>query len=348
MQAVRALLDSAPTRFGIPSASAVVLRDGVEVFHHTVGLARLSPPRPATEDQVYDLASLTKALAGAPVTAALVASGELSEDLEASHVVASVPDGITVRHLLTHSAGFPAWTPFHAAIDHPGTAAGRRRVLDLAAATPLVYPPGTASIYTDVGFLVLLDLLETVSGEPFQALFRRLVLEPAGAAGLTWGAEAAAATEDCTRRGGVVQGVVHDLNTWSMGGVSTHAGLFGSARDVARLAASFLAPPPALAPTVEVLKRWWHEPSPGTHRGGWDSASPEGYTSVGRRFPADAVGHLGYTGTSVWMSPSAKLVAVLLTNRVHPDDPKDGIRALRPQFHDAVTDCLPGIDRCDA
>jgi CubicO group peptidase (beta-lactamase class C family) len=120
-----------------------------------------------------------------------------------------------------------------------------------------------------------------------------------------------------------------------MGGISSHAGLFGSAEDVAGLAWR-LALDDA-GGLRSVLQRWWDRAAPGTHRGGWDKRSTGGaYTATGARFPDDTVGHLGYTGCSVWVARSRRTVAVLLSNRVHEVDDLTAIRALRPAFHDAV------------
>ena len=105
-------------------------------------------------------------------------------------------------------------------------------------------------------------------------------------------------------------------------------------------AEALLHPPPRLRALADTLHAWWCQPAPGTHRGGWDTITTDGYTSTGRWFPPDAVGHLGYTGTSLWMSPSRDAIVVLLTNRIHPRDTLEGIRAFRPRFHDAVAAAL--------
>jgi CubicO group peptidase (beta-lactamase class C family) len=320
----------------IPSLSACVLAPGRAPMLATVGLASRSPERPAVPHQVYDLASLTKALATAPICAALSAHGVLDPDAPVREVLPDVPEGITARHLLDHTAGYPAHVLLYERVDTPGTPEARRQILDGARAVPLAYVPGTASIYSDIGFLVLLDLIETLTGQRIDALFRALVAAPAGVRGLTWGAPDAAATEDCPIRKRVVEGEVHDPNAAAMGGISSHAGLFGSAWTVASLAAALLDPPPAFAATSSTLKGWWSQPSVGSHRGGWDTPSSTGYTATGGAFPPGTVGHLGYTGTSLWLSPDRGVIAVLLTNRIHPRDDLTAIRAFRPVFHQQV------------
>ncbi len=330
---------------GLPSVSLCVRVDGREVFHATHGLARRAPDRRAAEDQPYDLASLTKALVTAPVTAALVAARRLRWEQPVGEIVPDVDPRITVAHLLCHAAGYPAWRPLYAeTIDAWGLAETRRALLRAARATPLQSAPGEAHCYSDLGFLVLLELIESVGEAPLDVLFREHVLEPAAVEDLQWGWPCAAATEDCPIRGAVVEGTVHDLNCAALGGVSTHAGLFGPARAVAllaeRLMLAALGDPRAAALPGRALRRQWTLTGPGTHRGGWDTPSPQGYTSVGRFFPRDALGHLGYTGTSVWVVPTRRTTVALLTNRIHPHDDLTGIRAARPTVHDAVAQAL--------
>lgn len=336
MDAVRLLLEETVASTSIPGAAMAVWLDGEEVLHHTVGLARIEPVRPAVSGQVYDLASLTKILATTVVAARLVDAGVLDLDAPVSATLPDVHPGITARHLLSHSSGLPAWAPLYEG--HPisewGTPATREAMLRAARTAELQSAPGERHTYSDLGFLAFLSLCETLAGAPWEALVERHALAPHGAA-LRWGWEGAAATQDCGVRGEVVEGTVDDLNCAAMGGVSSHAGLFGSAREVARqvdamrreiLAGGTLA--------SFALYR-----GPGSHRLGFDSISP-GYSSTGRFFPQDTIGHLGFTGTSAWTSPSGGLTVVLLTNRVHPADRRDDIRAARPLLHDAVARAL--------
>lgn len=338
----RPLLDRAVADGPIPGVSLAVHLAGRPVLRHAGGLARREPARTVTQHTPFDLASLTKALAGAPVAASLVAGGVLDPDAPVAEHLPDVDPAVTLRHLLDHTSGLPAWAPLYARAAFPGTAAARRTILDAARQTPLEADPGTRAIYSDLGFLVLLDLLEKATGTPFRELFDLLVRRPARARGLTWGHPDAAATEQCPVRGHLVEGEVHDLNTAAMGGVSTHAGLFGTADAVAALSDVLLDPSGVLGATARTLRDLWATPSVGTHRGGWDTPSPEGYTSAGPALsarPGGAVGHLGYTGTSLWCVPEEGLVVVLLSNRVHPRDDeasKQAIRALRPAVHDAV------------
>jgi CubicO group peptidase (beta-lactamase class C family) len=319
----------------IPSISLCVRVDGGEVFHATLGAARKVPFRPALEDQAYDLASVTKALAGTAVIASLVDEGRFDLDTAVARWFPEADGAMTVRHLLQHTSGMPAWRPFFARVAGAwGTAAAREEVLSDVRATPLEAPPGTRHVYSDLGFLTLLAIAERETGRPFDALFLDRVLEPSGVKDLRWGWPTAAATELCPIRETLVEGTVHDLNCASIGGVSAHAGLFGTSRAVATLAERLMD---GLVPSIT---RFWAEKGPGTHTCGWDTVSTEGYTATGRFFPSDARGHSGYTGTSVWVVPSRRTSIALLTNRVHPNDEKEAIREARPRIHDAVAQAL--------
>lgn len=346
MQEVVVALERLVAAHRMPSASLAIRVDGVERLVHTVGLARLDPERPAVGDQPYDLASVTKPLAGAGVAAALIDSGALGLDEPARRYLPDVDPRVSVRHLLQHASGYPAWAPLYADIEAPwGTAEARRRVLDAARGTPLQAEPGAAHRYSDLGFLVLLEVLERVAG-PLEHALHRLVLAPAGATDLRWGWPCAAATELCPVRGAIVEGTVHDLNCAAMGGVSTHAGLFGTARAVAALADAMLDAGTGRGGPLagRALAEMWRSRGPGSHCCGWDGVTRGGYTSTGAHWPDDGVGHLGYTGTSLWLAPRQRTVVALLTNRVHPTDDKARIRAFRPAVHDVVARAL-GWDR---
>ncbi len=285
-----------------PSISACVLHDGVEVFAHHA-------------DRIYDLASLTKVLCTTELTLRAVHRGALR--LDEGHPLWH--GGVTTRMLLQHCAGCLWWKELWRAGD-------RAAILRAALEEPLVTPPGTAHTYTDLGFLSLGAALEDLGGARLDTLFRAEA--PDAAARLSWGHPDAVATE------GGLQGVVHDDNARAMGGVAAHAGLFGDARAVAAVAHRWLAG------AVPLAERAFHERGLGSHALGWDTPSGD-VSSAGPRPPADAVGHTGFTGTSVWVSPSRRLVAVLLTNRVAYGRDPARIRALRHGWHQAVWDVRP-------
>lgn len=281
-----------------PSLSACVLVGGREVFAHHA-------------DRVYDLASLTKVLCTTELALRLAADGRLP--LDAPHPLWQ--PGLTSRRLLQHSAGCLWWK------DLGAEAHGREAILRAALTEPLVTTPGAAHTYTDLGFLSLGAAIEAVAGARIDAVYAHEA--PEAAARLAWGHPGAEPTE------GGLQGVVHDDNARNMGGVAPHAGLFGSARDVAFVAQRWLTGRVPLAAEAFTSR------GAGSHALGWDTPSGEA-SSAGAAPPADAVGHTGFTGTSVWMSPARGIVAVLLTNRVAYGRDPARIRALRHAWHQAA------------
>lgn len=287
---------------------------------------------------------------------------------------------VTARHLLAHSSGLPGWRPFFeramadaaagAAFlppaERPGAGAlraafarGREIVRSAVEEEPLQAPPGTRAVYSDPGFLALGFLLEEVLGEPLAAAAERRVLAPLGLRstffldGLRPGeAERRAAgrafvpTERCPHRHEVNRGAVNDDNAWAMGGAAPHAGLFSSAAEVAAVGQAWLdailgrrSVVPARA-AAEFARR---DAAPGSTRAlGWDTPSETG-SSFGTRLGRGrrgAVGHLGFTGTSLWIDLDRELVVALLTNRVHPTRENERIRPFRPRFHDAVAEAI--------
>lgn len=231
----------------------------------------------------------------------------LRHDLDAPHPL--LPDGATPRLLLSHSAGMRWWKDFSSLPD-------RASIFRAALAEPRDAPPGT---YSDLSFLALGAVLEALGGARIDALWQ---------GPLRWGDPTAEPTENGLR------GIVHDDNARAMGGVAPHAGLFGNAREVLAVAVRWLDGDIPRAAEAFAYR------GAGSHRLGWDSPSGE-MSSAGPRPPDDAVGHTGFTGTSVWMSPSRRIIAVLLTNRVAYGRDPQRIRALRHDWHQRVWDTLP-------
>ncbi len=287
---------------------------------------------------------------------------------------------ITARHLLAHSSGLPAWRPWFelamrdpvagAAFLPPGErppfsalseafARGREIVRDAVLAESLEAPPGTRAVYSDAGFLALGFLVEAIAGEPLARLADRRVFAPLGLSSTFYldgldpvRASARAAgrafvpTERCEHRHEVNQGVVNDDNAWAMGGAAGHAGVFSTALDVVALGQAWLDAlhgRPSIVPGAAAAEFARRDATPGTTRAlGWDTPSPVG-SSLGTRLgrgPRGAVGHLGFTGTSLWVDVGEEVVVALLTNRVHPGRENERIREFRPRFHDAVAEAL--------
>jgi len=337
-----------------PGLSAAVLVRGAEAHASRHGLAQAVPSRRELgERDLFDIASLTKVVATTSIAARMVDRGELGPDDPAARWLPALASGekreITVRHLLAHASGLPAWLPLHA------SARGREAVLAATLAAPLEARPGSRAVYSDLGFIALGALLESAAGAPLHAIF---AAEVAGQLGLaetcfpSAGGDASAGERSFvaarrTAERGPICGEVDDDNAWAMGGVAGHAGLFSTARDVARLGQAWLD---ALAgrsawlgpATAAAFAR--RDPTPGSGRAlGWDTPSREG-SALGARLgrgPRGALGHLGFTGTSLWIDLDREVSCALLTNHVHPDGPdKERIQRFRARFHDAVAEAL--------
>lgn len=282
-----------------PSLSAVVLVNGKTAFTHGA-------------DRIYDLASLTKVLCSTELALRMAANGTLP--LDAHHPLWAA--GITTRMLLQHTAGCLWWKELWRE--------GRREAIVRAAlAEPLVTAPGLTHTYSDLGFLSLGAAIEVVGSEDIAALYAEMC--PDAAEAVSWGHPAAEPTE------GGLRGVVHDDNARAMGGVAAHAGLFGSAAAVAGIAQRWTD---GRVPMAELA---FSSVGVGSHRLGWDTPSGD-QSSAGPRPPHDAIGHTGFTGTSLWMSPGLGIVAVLLTNRVAYGRDPTAIRAFRHHWHQTVWD----------
>jgi CubicO group peptidase (beta-lactamase class C family) len=341
-----------------PGAVLVVGYRRELVYEEAVGAAALIPsPRRMTVDTRFDLASLTKPMATATALMLLLEAGRVRLDdpigLYLDAWCRSACDTPTLRQLLSHCSGLPAWRPYYQAIDLTAPPLDRRRAVYAAVhREPLIARPGTMVQYSDAGFILLGELVETVTSTPLEAfcrqeIFAALHLEdiafrdpeqprPAGAL--------FASTEYCPWRQRILDGEVHDENAWIMSGVAGHAGLFATGRQVWRFAQSLLdglqgrswLVSPLTARTFATCQG---APGGSTWALGWDTPTP-GKSSAGRYFSPTAIGHLGFTGTSLWIDPTQQVVVVLLTNRVHPSRQREGIRAFRPLIHDAVMRAL--------
>ncbi len=308
--------------------------------------------RPAGETTVFDLASLTKVIATTTVAMRLVENGRLRPD-DPVHARLPAWEGkdrrdVTVRDLLEHASGLPAWLPLHE------RCAGRTAYVAAICRAPLDYLPRSQSVYSDLGFILLGIVLELEGGEPLDAQFAStvggvlmdpgewpLVFNPP----IEWRPRIAP-TEVDPWRGRLLVGEVHDENAWALGGVAGHAGLFGTAPAVGRFAQHVLRArlgidpaPRRLASPATMAAFTARSAVPGSSRAlGWDTMLPT--SSCGTRMSPSAFGHTGFTGTSLWIDPGRQVYIVFLTNRVHPTRGNERIRDVRPALHDAILDGL--------
>ena len=321
---------------GVCSAVAIACGEGERARTWYRGRTRTSPtPGPAIGPTTpFDLASLTKPMATALVAMRLATAGRLDLDAPAARWLPALPSSVTVRHLLGHASGLPGHRLLYERIwagDLGGAPDPRAALVAMAASTPLEAAPGAAAVYSDLGYVCLGAVLERAGDAPLEELtaagHRALGLAATGFVDLRAPhrfASPPVATERDDRRG-LVEGEVHDENCHAGGGVAGHAGLFAPLPDVARFAALMAAAPRAGAPGVSAAvaaRAFTTSAARGASwRLGWDTpSSTPGVSHAGDAWPrAAAVGHLGFTGTSLWLDWAHGRWVVLLTNRVHPD-----------------------------
>jgi beta-glucosidase-like glycosyl hydrolase/CubicO group peptidase (beta-lactamase class C family) len=323
-----------------------------ELFVHAFGRQTYDATSLAVgPDTIYDSASLTKAVVTTTLVAIQVEAGRMALDLPVARYIPEWNAGpnpewrqrVTLRHLLTHSSGLPAHK------DYFLTVHSSRDVIANICKESLEYEPGTKTIYSDLGFILLGEILERATGRTLDQLARERIFTPLGMTNTmfkpskTLFSRIAPTENDATFRKRLLRGEVHDENAFALGGVTGHAGMFSTAPDLAAFCqtllnggiyahqrvltratlAQFLAPQ-ALAGDTRAL--------------GW--MVPTTDSTSGRYFSAHSFGHLGFTGTSIWIDPDRQLFVVLLTNRVYPTRANDKITAVRPAVHDAIVQAL--------
>ena len=336
----RRVLEDALAERAFPAAVIEVGRQAGPIWTEPFGTLSLEPSPATVPDTVFDLASLTKVIATSSIAMHLMEDRRLSPDTPLSTLLPEwtdrTPAPILMRHLLDHSAGLPGHAPLWE------TAAGRHEFIGAIRTLPLEGAPGERSVYSDLGFILLGFALEEVAGWSLDAQFRRL----ADALALgdisylppdSWRPRTAP-TEFDRWRGRMLVGEVHDENAGALGGVAGHSGLFGTAAAVGRFAQVVLRTFEAVTPlgSPATMRRMGARTGvPGSSRAlGWDTMLPT--SSCGTRLSPTAIGHTGFTGTSLWIDWERDVYVVLLTNRVHPTRTNTRLSAVRPLVHDAV------------
>ena len=331
-----------------PGAAIAVGRAGVIVHMDGYGRFTYESGQNVTPESLFDLASLTKVIATTTAMMQFYEAGQISLDDPVSRFItafaANGKGGVTIRDLLTHTSGL---IPFRRFYEIYG--ANRDTVLTRIMADSLVYEPGSSYRYSDFGPIMLALIAETITGQSFDDYTREHIFEPLGMFDTGFRKVQGRAdphvvpTErDDYFRNRLVQGEVHDENAYLLEGTAGHAGLFSNARDLARFAYMmvhegrvgnkvFLKPATIRLFTTAVDPEKSH-----TRALGWDTKSPEGYSSAGRHFGSHSFGHTGFTGTSIWIDPDQALYVILLTNRVYPSRENRGLIAVRPAVADLV------------
>ena len=369
--AVESAFEEALARGVFPGAVLLVGRGDEIVYERAFGVRSLFPKSASMQvGTIFDLASLTKPLATTFAIMLLVRDRKISLDDRVTRFADSFgvfgKKDVTCRHLLNHSSGLPEWKPYFEDIvkqEHAGrtnfiaSREAKHYVYERVHREKLVGSPGARSRYSDLGFMILGELVETISGASLDRfcqdqIFRPLDLRCTWFHDLTGSKTVAvrtpeggiAPTENCSWRKKVICGAVHDDNAYAMGGVAGHAGLFSSARDVHSLLAClnrcFRGRDPLLPePLVQEFFSKDETVKDSNFALGWDTPSATRSTS-GSCFSRRSVGHLGFTGTSTWWDLEKNCHVVLLSNRVHPTRKNDKIREFRPYVHDLIMQTL--------
>jgi CubicO group peptidase (beta-lactamase class C family) len=346
-----------------PGAVLAVRHRGSLVYEQAVGRLSFAPSAAPTIPQtVYDLASLTKPLATTTAILLLAQQRRLTIGSRVDDWLdpfrGSPLGEASLLHLLTHSSGLPGWRAFYERLSaDPALEYQIRdrkrvqaRVLEYIKEESLLFPSGARSLYSDLGFMLLGMIVERITGQSLADFCEKALFAPLEAGPLAYraiGSNATtdnpvypiAPTEEDPWRGRIVCGEVHDENAYAMGGIAGHAGLFGTARAVLTVSSAWLAAYHGRDSFLDrtLVQRFTARQQFIPHSSwaiGWDT--PSASSSSGKYFSPASFGHLGYTGTSLWIDPSQDLEVVLLSNRVHPTRRNERIRRFRPQIHDLV------------
>jgi CubicO group peptidase (beta-lactamase class C family) len=365
-------MDAAVGRRVFPGA-VLLVRDGTRVFYQRAfGHRSLDPEVTAmSEDTIFDVSSLTKPFATSVAMMLMVKEGKIGLDDRVTRFFHNFgvhgKTHITFRHLLSHCSGLPAWRAYYKDIVQIERHGGRINFLGSHGAKAYVYQeihrekletaPGTHALYSDIGFILLGAAIEEVSGMLLdrychERIFRPLGLRATGFVDLSMlrtrrlepVTEMIAPTERCTWRKKLLCGEVSDDNAYAMGGISGHAGLFSSAKDLDVLLGRLKECYHNTSQMIpqRIVREFWtrNETVPdSTWCLGWDTPSPVG-SSAGTQFSRHSVGHLGFTGCSVWLDLEHDRHVILLSNRVHPTRDNEQIRAFRPHIHDLIIKAL--------
>lgn len=330
--AIEAIVATAITNHVFPGIVIEAGRTNAPLFTFAAGAQTYDRHAARVDDRtIYDLASLTKVIGTAALMAGEIASGRMRLNDRVRHWIASWTgedrQSVTVRDLLEHASGLPGHRPYYK------TRHGRASFEIAICEEPLEYSPRSKSIYSDPGFMLLGFALENASSRPLDEQFaawleRELTRDTEIAYRPPENWRPRIAPTENTQYGEQLRGVVHDENAAALGGVASHAGLFGTAAAVGACARWWMRSPSlSLFATKSAV--------PGSSRAlGWDTMLPT--SSCGTKMTQSAIGHTGFTGTSLWIDPAQDLYVVILTNRVHPTREREGIQEVRRALHDAI------------
>jgi CubicO group peptidase (beta-lactamase class C family) len=345
------VLDEAIAAHAFPGCAFGVLASGQVLLSDARGRFTYDEAAPAvTPETVYDIASITKVASTTAAAMLLHQRGQLDLNTPLGALLPcftakpTAGGQVTLHHLLAHNSGLPGTVEFFRTVTTPD--ALQSACMEL----PLQSDPGTRVEYSDPGFILLGKALEVLTGEPLANWVSREIFQPLGLTATSFSPPAEARSlippteEDTTFRHRRIQGEVQDENAWLLGGAAGHAGLFSTAPDLLRFSREILAAATNAADarlfnaaTVELFAQ--RQAPPESSRAlGWDTPSEN--SSSGQRFSPHSIGHLGFSGCSLWIDLKAGIAIALLTNRTWPNRQSQLIRQVRPFFHDAIREAL--------
>ena len=360
-------MEAAVARDTFPGVVVLVNVDGQIVFHHAVGNRTREPTRsPMREDTIFDLASLTKPLATSIAMMIMLKERKIALDDRVTRFFHNFgvygKTHVTFRHLLANTSGLPSWRPYwkeilrierEGRINFTASRGAKEYVYEAIQRERPEAAAGARTLYSDLGFMLLGAAIEEVSGMPLDRFCHDRIYKPLGLRSTSFIdlsvlrtrrlepiAEMIAPTEHCPWRRRVLCGEVHDDNAFAMGGVAGHAGLFSSARDIDRIATVLREcyDGQSLFLSAQIVREFWKRDDTvgsSTWALGWDTPSTRESTAGGE-LSRHAVGHVGYTGTSLWIDLDRAMHVIVLSNRVHPTRDNDKIREFRPLIHDLI------------
>jgi CubicO group peptidase (beta-lactamase class C family) len=353
MKKADTLMKEAVAENVFPGGILLVSKENEMLFFKAYGWANIDTNLPMKKETLFDLASLTKPLATALSVMILIQQSKLKLD---QTLVSILPDfkntdkeRITVQQLLAHTSGLPDHKPYYLKLKELPLGERRAALRQYLIQEPLISPIGQSTLYSDIGFMVLCWVVESVSQKRLDRFVTEKIYIPLGIdtvdelffvdLGLPPHEGEFAATEMCPWRKILLNGVVHDDNAYAAGGIEGHAGLFGTALAVnsvlVELLAAYRAQSEKRVFQTELLHTFFQKQGKGDMALGFDMPSHQD-SSSGSYFSEKSVGHLGFTGTSFWMDLERSIIVILLTNRVHPHRTNEKIKAFRPELHNAI------------
>lgn len=356
---IKEMLEKGVSEGVFPGGVLLAAHKGEVILFEDAGHRSLEPEKSVmSRDTIFDLASLTKPLATTMAIMKLVDNGDILLDQPIVDMLhEDLPKDkrdLTPRLLLCHCSGLADWMPFYSRVNHYPLVKRKEITRRIIMESSLISMPGEKALYSDLGFIILEWIIEKLTGIPFHLFMDHHFYGPMSLKRTffcnidipcPFDQDQFAATEDCKWRGRILKGLVDDENAYSLGGYSGHAGLFGTAEEVYVI--------------VNMLRNHFYNRSNDFFRSktvsefftrqnisdgstwalGWDTPSDEN-SSAGKYFSRNSIGHLGFTGTSIWMDLEKDVIVIFLTNRVHRTRANEKIKLFRPVIHDRIMEYL--------